>query len=834
MKRTLSIALIALFLCSCTVSKKTNDNTPTGGDPTPTTPTDPSDPTDPTDPTDPDDPPGPDDPVDPPGPDDPVDPPGPVDPEDPWDDLPAIDYVKVFAYASEFSHVYAWLDNQTKLAGDWPGTAMTSYNDEWLTYDFNNYTSFNIIFNNGSSAYQTADLKITHAGYYWCKDKTLSDTKPSSGGGGGGDVDPQADDEPLPTSDIPKGNYDWVSSAKTANDLPAVKNYNKGQIVSPYTGSRTDFRDESIYFAITTRFYDGDSNNNRQCWDGNNPSSDPAWRGDFKGLIQRMDYIKALGFTSIWITPVVKNASGYDYHGYHAINLKEVDPRYESDDVKFQDVINAAHQRDMKIILDVVFNHTGNFGEENLFPMFTYDSKNDSTINGIKRNPNSGLLDASYDTLPGNQQYNARVTGAMKNPNKDVYNIYHHSSDMSYESYSEQTGQIAGDCVDLNTESPTVANYLVDCYGEFIRMGVDAFRIDTVKHISRLTFNNYIWPGLYKIAEKCGNNYFFMFGEVCCRDRSVWNHGVAADSAPFYTWKENKTYTWGSRMQNEQSTELAWYDNLSPSTQPTSSNAYLNSGLKYHTPDHSRNSGCGVIDFAMHWNFQYARDAFSVAKNNDQYYNDATYNVVYVDSHDYGPDCIEKTRYSMGTSAWRENMSLMFTFRGVPCIFYGSEVEFKNDVPIDVGPSQPLDNTGRAYYGSYLQGTVSASGFGTYTASGTVANTLNSTLSQHLIKLNKMRLKVPALRRGQYTTSNVNGEMAFIRRYTSGNIDSLACVAISSGATFSSLPNGKYVDLVTGNSYNVTNGTLSVGVSGQGNLAVCVLENNSTGTLGKI
>lgn len=91
-----------------------------------------------------------------------------------------------------------------------------------------------------------------------------------------------------------------------------------------FVGGRTDFRDETIYFVMTTRFYDGDTSNNVHCWDGNNPG-DPAWRGDFKGLIEKLDYIKALGFTAIWITPVVENASGYDYHGYHAINHSKVD-----------------------------------------------------------------------------------------------------------------------------------------------------------------------------------------------------------------------------------------------------------------------------------------------------------------------------------------------------------------------------------------------------------------------------------------------------------------------------------------------------------------------------
>ena len=739
--------------------------------------------------------------------------------------LPAIDYVKVFALKEDYSHVYAWTGSggtATQLVGAWPGTQMESYDDYWNTHDFENYTSFNLIFSsNGNN--QTADLSVSHAGYYWCVEGRLVTEKPK--------MDDQG--QPYtPPSDIPQGNYDVVEEAKTADDLPAVKNYNKGSVLYPYQGSRDDFRDETIYFTITTRFYDGDSSNNTKCWDGrNNASDDPAWRGDFKGLIEKMDYIKALGFTAIWITPVVKNASGYDYHGYHAINFKEVDPRYLSEDVDFADVLKEAHKRDMKIILDVVFNHTGNFGEENLFPMFYYDSANNTTIKGIIRNKESGILSDAYDSMQGSQQYNARID-AMKG-SSDVYNIYHHEKNMSYEQYIEQTGQMAGDCVDLNTENPTVANYLVEAYGEFIRMGVDAFRIDTMKHISRLTFNNYIWPGLYKIAEKCGNTHFYMFGEVCTRVREVWNHGQACDSAPFYTWKESKSYSWGTRAVNEASTLENWNDNAN-TNQPTSSNAKLN-GTTYHAPDYSKSSGCSVIDFPMHWNFQHANDAFGVAVGNDQYYNDATFNVTYVDSHDYGPDGAEKIRYNEGTNAWKENMSLIFTFRGVPCIYYGSEIEFQAGKTIDEGPNLALKDSGRAYFGDHLEGTVNVTDFGKFTASGEVNNTLNHTLAKHLQMLNKIRLKVPALRRGQYTTGNVsNANMAFTRRYTVGNVDSLACVAISGGATFSSLPNGSYVDLVSGNRVNVSNGTLSVSQSGQGSVAIYVLENSYTGTLTKI
>src|SRR5574344_215824 len=134
-----------------------------------------------------------------------------------------------------------------------------------------------------------------------------------------------------------------------------------------FNDDRTDFRDEAIYFVITTRFYDGDASNNTQCWDNQKANTgDPAWRGDFQGLIEKLDYIKALGFSAIWITPVVENASGYDYHGYHAFDFSKVDPRYESSDTTYQDLIEAAHAKGMKIVQDVVWNHTGNFGESNL------------------------------------------------------------------------------------------------------------------------------------------------------------------------------------------------------------------------------------------------------------------------------------------------------------------------------------------------------------------------------------------------------------------------------------------------------------------------------------
>ena len=137
--------------------------------------------------------------------------------------------------------------------------------------------------------------------------------------------------------------------------------------------SQTDFREETIYFLMTTRFFDGDQSNNAPTeWSSYNPDptinpsitdpNDVTWRGDFKGLIQKLDYIKDLGFTAIWITPIVHNRSPLDYHGYHAWDFTKVDPRLESPGATFQDLINEIHARDMKIVLDIVTNHAGRFG----------------------------------------------------------------------------------------------------------------------------------------------------------------------------------------------------------------------------------------------------------------------------------------------------------------------------------------------------------------------------------------------------------------------------------------------------------------------------------------
>lgn len=726
-------------------------------------------------------------------------------------------------------YVYLWnsLPTNSAMSKSYPGEKMTK-GDKWYNYHVADVTKVNAIVTDANGKQYSSEKKLESAASadWYCENGKWSKYNP---------------DEPDPVGSV-------------------------------------DMREETIYFVMTTRFYDGDTGNDVHCWDdgtAGNGDDDPAWRGDFKGLGEKLDYIKALGFSAIWVTPVVTNASGYDYHGYHAMDLSTVDARYESSDYTYEDLIHDAHQKGMKIIQDVVLQHTGNFGESHFCDLFTKDTTKD--LGNLQESliPTQYLLDTyglkspeEYWAQKPGVQYQQRlnlmknVTYSGDNGNStgpqpadqdfsmnkisqsDTYNPnnYYHTGyfqSPNYDDWTTKFSQIAGDCVDLNTENPAVAEYVVDSYSKYMDMGVDGFRVDTVRHIPRLSLNIMFNDQLMDAAKAAGKPNFYMFGEICTRYTSVWYRGHAEESTPYYTWKESNSkwadsWNWGtsaSDINDNMNLVLKHYleeDNYNgdmDSTQPKSDNAFLD-GITYHGSDRSMASGMDAIDFQMHRMFGSAKNAYNFAVNNDQYYNDATYSVMYVDSHDYAPEQPdETTRFTGGTQTWAENMDLMFTFRGIPCVYYGSEVEFKKGELIDKGLLISLENSGRAYFGDYLEGTVKATDFSEYTASGTVADTLASPLSKHLSKINAIRRAIPALQKGQYTASSTyvtGGDMSYVRRYTDDNTDSLALVSISSGATFKNIPNGKYVDAVTGDVKYVTDGTLTVPELAKANMRVYV------------
>lgn len=114
------------------------------------------------------------------------------------------------------------------------------------------------------------------------------------------------------------------------------------------------WQDEAIYFIMVDRFNNMDPTNDKGV-NVNDPKG--YFGGDLKGVTAKLDYIKEMGFTAIWLTPIFENMPG-GYHGYWIKDFYRVDPHFGTlDDLKT--LVKEAHKRHMKVILDFVANHVG-------------------------------------------------------------------------------------------------------------------------------------------------------------------------------------------------------------------------------------------------------------------------------------------------------------------------------------------------------------------------------------------------------------------------------------------------------------------------------------------
>src|SRR5207237_9108186 len=123
---------------------------------------------------------------------------------------------------------------------------------------------------------------------------------------------------------------------------------------TPASASLIDWRDQAIYMVMTDRFKNGDPTNDLDSV----PGKADWWQGgDLQGVIDELDYIKGLGMTAIWITPVALQMKG-GYHGYWTLDPYKIDPHL-GDMAKLQELVRKAHEKSLKVVLDVVPNHLG-------------------------------------------------------------------------------------------------------------------------------------------------------------------------------------------------------------------------------------------------------------------------------------------------------------------------------------------------------------------------------------------------------------------------------------------------------------------------------------------
>lgn len=271
-----------------------------------------------------------------------------------------------------------------------------------------------------------------------------------------------------------------------------------------------DWRDQIIYFLMIDRFNDGDNANNDQGTGEYDPSSEKKFSGgDLAGVEQKIDYIQGLGATAVWTTPPVANqwwdpAQNYGgYHGYWARDLQKVDEHF-GDLKSYQALAKSLHAKGMYLIQDVVVNHLGNF--------FTYSGTYDPAkpCQGFELIP--GAL-AAGQSLPAPLAQNDCN-------NSDDFNaaIYHWTPAIQDHNNSTQelTYQLS-DLDDLNTSTPAVRDYLKQSYRYWIdNVGVDAFRVDTVKFVDHDFYYDFFHAqdGILAEAKKTGRNDFLSLGEI--------------------------------------------------------------------------------------------------------------------------------------------------------------------------------------------------------------------------------------------------------------------------------------------------------------------------------
>ncbi|MFK0107581.1 pullulanase-type alpha-1,6-glucosidase [Streptomyces sp. NPDC091217] len=303
--------------------------------------------------------------------------------------------------------------------------------------------------------------------------------------------------------------------------------------------ARHDDTREQFYFVMPDRFANGDKSNDKGGLTGSRLSTgyDPTDKGfyqggDLKGLTKRLDYIKGLGTTAIWMAPIFKNKpvqgtgsnASAGYHGYWITDFTQVDPHFGTNK-DLATLISKAHAKGMKVFFDVITNHTADvvdyeeksydYLSKGAFPYLTKDGRpfdDADYADGKKRFP--AVSTASFPRTPV-------VTSRSKVPSwLNDPTMYHNRGDSTFAGESATYGDFSG-LDDLWTERPEVVQGMEKIYERWVKdYAIDGFRIDTVKNVNMEFWTQWA-TALDKYAAQHGRKNFFMFGETYSADTSV-------------------------------------------------------------------------------------------------------------------------------------------------------------------------------------------------------------------------------------------------------------------------------------------------------------------------
>ncbi|MEL7450675.1 MAG: alpha-amylase family glycosyl hydrolase [Pseudomonadota bacterium] len=514
-----------------------------------------------------------------------------------------------------------------------------------------------------------------------------------------------------------------------------------------YYGTLEPFASEAVYFVVTDRFVDGDPSNNHGNQGGeergtfDRPITNDAGQtgnigylgGDFRGIANNAGYIADMGFTALWLTPIVNNPDEAftggsklgegifadngktGYHGYWGVNFFEVDEHLPSADFSFAELTALlTSEHNMKTVLDIVCNHGS--------PAYTMPE--DQPLFGE-------LYDAGGSLVADHQNLHPTEL----DPSNPLHAWFNREPDLA-------------ELSDFDGSSDAVLEYFVAAYLRWIDQGANAFRVDTIRHMPHSYWKAFadrireVHPG------------FFMFGESFDYD---------ATKIATHTYPENGGVSVLDFPLRKAITDLL--------ENPDTDYATLLEPL--HLED-------GV--------YQNPYELMSFYDNHDMPRMNADENG-FIDAHNW-----------------------LFTARGIPVIYYGSEVAFR--------AGRPEHGGNRDFFG---QERVDAAP--------------DHPVHEALTRIAQVRRTSPALQRGLQANLEFEGDTAtFYRVYQKDGVDQTALVMLNKGdepAVFAVdrwLSSGDWRDAFTGQQITVSEPGPRIGTTvGAHDVRVLLLDapNNS-------
>jgi len=306
-----------------------------------------------------------------------------------------------------------------------------------------------------------------------------------------------------------------------------------------YHPSPVDWRDEVLYFLLVDRFSDGreggrplldrtrraDHRPNPWRWDAWAKSGGDRWQGGTLGGVRgKLDYLAGLGVTTLWLSPVFKQRGHLDtYHGYGVQDFLDVDPRFGTRQ-DLVDLVESAHGRGMRILLDIIFNHSGSNWR---YPANTPGSAGDgdtvsyttgrypfgdwNDAQGRRTARIGGDEDGAWPIeLQAADDYTRAGYGNLGAGGIDDPNAEHKRTDFLDLRDFDLDHRIA--------VGGNVLGALAACYKYWIALtDCDGFRIDTLKHVTEEQARNFC-GSIKEFTANIGKNNFFLVGEIAGGD----------------------------------------------------------------------------------------------------------------------------------------------------------------------------------------------------------------------------------------------------------------------------------------------------------------------------